>query len=140
MKESSQRGTRSGKLGIPLAILFFFLMLPLVCYSADKIYLRSGQQFECKVIAIDTSTVTADILPNGIRRTFYKYEIKVIIYENGDAETFDVSKPSPSIETEKRLGDVEKKSQELEVKSSKSSGIATGVAICVTIFLVLLII
>jgi sRNA-binding regulator protein Hfq len=123
---------------------FFLMMLPTVCYSADNIYLRSGEHFECKVLSIDTSTVTVELLNPSIQRMFYKWEIKVIIYQNGTAETFEAAKPEvqkqeSADEAKARLKELEKKTHEMEVKSSNSSGIATGIAICVVIFIVLLI-
>lgn len=121
-------------------LYFLLFMFPLICYSADNIYLNSGEKFECKVISVDTSTVTVEILLTGIRRTFYKYEIKVIIYENGNAETFQIVKPeSPSIKTE-APDESEKRLRELEKKSAKSDGVVIGVGACCVLLLILLII
>jgi len=119
-------------------LLVVFIILILAGYAKgevlmDKIYLHSGQIFECIVTSVDTSTVTIKIPETDIRRVFYKYEIQVIIYANGTVETFPVTKPKFPDETEKRLN-------KMEIKSAEKEGITKGVTFCCVILLLLMLI
>ena len=60
-------------------VIFLSLVIPLVCYSSDNIHLNSGQIIEGKVLSSDTTTVTAEILKSGIKRTFYITEIHFLL-------------------------------------------------------------
>lgn len=117
--------------------IFLSLVIPFVCYSSDNIHLYSGQIIECKVLSIDTTTVTAEILKSGIKRTFYKTEIKVIIYEDGKAEVFSVAQSEPPGDMKQQIDELEKKSDKMELKSAKSEGLLTGIGICCVIVLIL---
>jgi len=125
------------KIKIRNLIIFLSFVIPFICHSSDNIHLNSGQIIECKILSIDTTTVTAEILESEIKRTFYKTEIKVIIYEDGTAEVFPNVEPDPYDELKQRMEELKVKTDKIELKEAKAKGLATGVAICCVIIFIL---
>ena len=127
--------------------LFYSLILSLVfvinCFANDKIYLNNGLIIDGTITQIDIETVTIEHGDNELTRTLHKDAIKVIIYEDGTAVTF------PKIDTVKvdsRETDV-KITESLEdrmIKTEKNSariyGFLGGIACCVGLYLVFLIV
>jgi len=131
---------------------FYSLILSLVfvinCFANDKIYLNNGLIIDGTITQIDIETVTIEYGDNELTRTLHKDAIKVIIYEDGTAVTFPkidtvkvdsrkidvkITEVTPSLSLEDRMIKTEK-------NSARIYGFLGGIACCVGLYLVFVII
>ncbi|WP_157687327.1 hypothetical protein [Pedobacter psychrophilus] len=89
---------------ISLAILFGTS----ATFAQDKIYKKSGEVLETKVIEIGTSEIRYKAFANlnGPNYVVNKQDVIKIIYENGKVETFENVAKEIAIETQKRAQNV----------------------------------
>jgi hypothetical protein len=95
--------------------LILIILLPCLMFAQDVLHLKDGKKIKCKVVAINPETVEVSTGSDMPKRTIAKEDISVIVYENGEVETFSNSdKPENQyqmIELERRLAESEKKSK-----------------------------
>ena len=109
-------------------------------FSADKIYLNNGLIIDGTVIQIDIESVTIKYGNKDLTRTLHKDAIKVIIYEDGTAETFLKMAEANSLQDDNRNERLEQRAIDAEVKAAKNSGIMGGIGFCIVLVLFLAIV
>jgi hypothetical protein len=116
-----------------LIILCIFVFV-VNCNASDTIYLTNNSTIEGKVTKIDLETVTVEYGENNLIRTLHKSEIKVIIFEDGTAETFPVMEATENNELKTKLQNIEEKSNQNAVENAKSKGVMFGIGfVCIII-------
>jgi len=117
-----------------IIVIFILLLFPNYIFAADVIHLKDGTKFEGKVITIQPETVEIDMGENKPKRIIAKKDIKVIVYENGEVETFEIKKEEVS--TSQDINEIKKKVEEKEKKDTKKEGLITGIAICCILYII----
>jgi len=118
---------------MPRLIVFLCIFAFVVnCHASDTIYLTNNSTIEGKVTKIDLETVTVEYGENSLIRTLHKSEIKVIIFEDGTAETFPVMESGEMNELETKLNNIEEEANRNAVEKAKSKGIMFGMGfVCI---------
>ncbi|MBM3328608.1 MAG: hypothetical protein FJY67_03925 [Calditrichaeota bacterium] len=70
-----------------LILAIVLAVFPILASAQDKVHLRNGQVIDCKVIEIGLSSISL-VQSDGIRRTVSKSQVKAIVFQNGNVETF----------------------------------------------------
>ncbi len=72
------------------------VLLPCLMFPQDIIHLNDGTKINCKIVSINQETVEIDLGEDSVYEDIQKTHIKVIIYENGNIETFSMDSESTS--------------------------------------------
>ena len=99
--------------------------------AADVIHLRSGEKYDCNVLEIGIDQITVMILENEVKRTFSITEVKAIVFENGNVETFPIALEK---EPDERVVELEKAMIE---DKARRSGLTTGIAFCCALLFII---
>jgi len=108
--------------------------------AADKIYLNNGLIIDGIITQIDVESVTIKYGDKDLIRTLHKDAIKVIIYEDGTAETFQKTVVIEPNQDNSRNDRLEQRAIDAEVKAAKNSGIMRGIGFCIVLVLFLAIV
>ncbi len=110
------------------------ILLPCLMFSQDVLHLLDGTKINCKVVSINPETVDISTGENMPKRTINKEDIKVIVYENGEVETFSTIKKTNDNNQVKEL---EKRLAETEKESKSNSNILEVIVGCCALLLIL---
>ena len=92
------------------------------------------------ITQIDLESVTIKYTDQDLTRTLDKMEIKVIIYEDGTAETFQNTVAVKSEQEGARRDKFEERLTEAEITAAKNRGLMDGIGVCIVLLLLLAII
>jgi len=120
--------------------LIISLTLSSTAFTADKIHLNNGMIIDGSITQIDLESVTIKYTDQDLTRTLDKMEIKVIIYEDGTAETFQNTVAVKSEQEGARRDKFEERLTEAEITAAKNRGLMDGIGVCIVLLLLLAII
>jgi ribosomal protein S1 len=118
-------------------IMVIMLVGVTVALGQDRVHLFDGTVVEGKVVEVNPTSVKVNTGEGGLIRVILISDIEVIVYENGQVETFAERKKSDESGVKQEVDSLKQTMHKGEVRRSQGSGILMGVGICIGIVLLL---